>query len=79
MLITAVYQKVTNRYQFVTSRPNSPLLLKSRHGPSISQDLDLNGSPSSRTNGGLAIPKANGTPKSGPDAVSVLEAKANGM
>jgi len=45
----------------------------------MSQDLDLNGSPSSRPNGGLAIPKANGTLKSGPDAVSVLEAKANGM
>lgn len=28
---------------------------------------------------GLSIPKPNGAPKSGPDAVSVLEAKVNGQ
>jgi 2-isopropylmalate synthase len=43
----------------------------------MSQDLDLNGSP--KSNGSLSIPRPNGVPKSGPDAVSVLEAKANGM
>ncbi|KAH6667531.1 hypothetical protein B0J14DRAFT_180979 [Halenospora varia] len=63
---------------FITSRPNTPLLLRGKHGPSLSQDLDLNGSPKSN-GGGLSIPKPNGTPKSGPDAVSVLESKANGM
>jgi len=30
------------------------------------------------SNGDLAIPKPNGAPKSGPDAVSVLEARVNG-
>lgn len=45
----------------------------------MSQDLDLNGSPKSPRENGLSIPKPNGTPRSGPDAVSVLEAKANGM
>lgn len=46
----------------------------------MSQELDLNGkTPSKRENGILSIPKPNGVPKSGSDAVSVLEAKANGM
>ncbi len=46
----------------------------------MSQDLDLNSSPKSpKANGNLNIPKPNGVPKSGPDAISVLEAKANGM
>ena len=46
----------------------------SQHGAKPSQDIDLNGTSD------LAIPKpANGAPKSGPDAVSVLEAKANGF
>ncbi|TVY78379.1 2-isopropylmalate synthase [Lachnellula suecica] len=60
-----------------TSRPNTPLLLRGKHGPSMSQELNLNGSP--KSNGSVSIPKPNGPPKSGPDAVSVLEAKANGM
>ncbi|KUJ23352.1 2-isopropylmalate synthase [Mollisia scopiformis] len=65
---------------FMTSRPNTPLLLRGKHGSRMSQDLDLNGSPKSlKANGNLSIPKPNGVPKSGPDAVSVLEAKANGM
>ncbi|KAH9224667.1 hypothetical protein DL95DRAFT_378306 [Leptodontidium sp. 2 PMI_412] len=65
---------------FITTRPNTPLLLRGKHGASMSQDLDLNSSPKSpRANGDLSIPKPNGTPRNGPDAVSVLEAKANGM
>jgi len=65
---------------FVTSRPNTPLLLRGKHGSRMSQDLDLNSSPKSpKTNGSLNIPKPHGVPKSGPDAISVLEAKANGM
>lgn len=63
---------------FITSRPNTPLLLRGRHGPSLSQDLDLNGSPKSNGSS-LSIPKPNGASMSGPDAVSILEAKANGM
>jgi 2-isopropylmalate synthase len=78
-------------WQFMATRPNTPLLLKGKHGSKMSQDLDLNssrgGSPLSspktssneKEHDTLAIPKPNGAPKSGPDAVSVLEAKANGM
>lgn len=62
---------------FVASRPTTPLFLKGKHGSAPSQDLDLNGSP--KANGSLPIPKPNGAPRSGPDAVSVLEAKANVM
>ncbi|KAG9230490.1 hypothetical protein BJ875DRAFT_154032 [Amylocarpus encephaloides] len=65
---------------FITTRPNTPLLFRGKHGGSRSQDLDLNGSP--KSNSGIAVPKPNGTPKSGPDvtdAIGVLEAKANGM
>lgn len=62
---------------FVTSRPNTPLLFRGKHGSAPSQDLDLNGSP--KSNGPLSIPQPNGASKSGPDAVSILEAKANGM
>jgi len=65
---------------FMSSRPTTPLLLKSKHGSRMSVELDLNGSPRSpKANGSLTVPKPNGVPKSGPDAVSVLEAKANGM
>lgn len=63
---------------FITSRPNTPLLTRRKHGSAMSQDLDLNGSP--KSNGILSIPRpTNGVPNSGPGAVSVLEAKANGM
>jgi len=59
---------------FISSRPNTPIPFRPlKHGVNLSQDLDLE-----RSNGNLAIPKANGTAKSGPDAVAVLEAKANG-
>ena len=61
----------------MSSRPNTPLLFRGKHGSSMSQDLDLNGAP--KSNGSLTIPKPNGAPKSGPDAISVLEAKANGI
>ncbi|CZR51681.1 probable 2-isopropylmalalate synthase [Phialocephala subalpina] len=65
---------------FMSSRPTTPLLLKSKHGSRMSVELDLNGSPRSpKANGSLTVPKPNGVPKSGPDAVSVLETKANGM
>ncbi|PQE07114.1 2-isopropylmalate synthase protein [Rutstroemia sp. NJR-2017a BVV2] len=67
---------------FVASRPSTPLLFKGKHGPTLSRDLDLDGSPSPRSpkeNGSLNVPKPNSAPKSGPDAVSVLEAKANGL
>jgi len=65
---------------FMTSRPNTPILLRGKHGPRLSQELDLNGSAGHpKTNGSLSIPKPNGVPKSSPDAVSVLEAKANGL
>ncbi|KAH8597723.1 hypothetical protein B0O99DRAFT_616632 [Bisporella sp. PMI_857] len=61
---------------FVSSRPNTPLLRKGR-GRTLSQ---LGGSPlSGKENGILSIPKPNGAPKSGPDSVSVLEAKVNGL
>jgi 2-isopropylmalate synthase len=63
--------------QFVTSRSSTPLLLRGKHARAPSQDLDLNGA--LKTAGGVAIPKPNAPPKSGPDAVGVLEAKANGM
>ncbi|KAM3075928.1 2-isopropylmalate synthase (Alpha-isopropylmalate synthase) (Alpha-IPM synthetase) [Clarireedia jacksonii] len=67
---------------FVASRPTTPLLFKGKHGPSLSRDFDLNGSHSPRSpkeNGSLNIPKPTSAPKSGPDAVSVLESKANGL
>ncbi|EKD15249.1 2-isopropylmalate synthase [Drepanopeziza brunnea f. sp. 'multigermtubi' MB_m1] len=66
---------------FVTSRPNTPLLLKGKHGPTLGQDLDIdiNGSPRGRENQALAIPKPNGTPRSGSDAVHLLEEKVNGL
>lgn len=65
---------------FVASRPNTPLLLRGKHGSKMSQDLDLDqASPRSPKSNGLAIPKPNGTPKNGPDAISILEARANGM
>ncbi|RFU30662.1 hypothetical protein B7463_g5676, partial [Scytalidium lignicola] len=58
---------------FLTSRPNTPLILKgSKHSSTISQDLNIG-------NGELAIPKPTSAPPSGPDAVSVLEAKVNGQ
>lgn len=63
----------------MATRPNTPLLLRGSHGSKMSQDLDLNGSPKAKENGTLSIPKPNGPPKSGPDAISVLESKANGM
>jgi hypothetical protein len=47
-----------------------------RHGKTLSQaaaDFD-----SRKENGQLAIPKPTSTVQSGPDAVSVLEVKANG-
>jgi 2-isopropylmalate synthase len=69
----------TDFLQFMTSRPNTPLLLRGKHGASLSQDLDLNGSPKSPKTNRLSIPKPNGVPTSGPDAISILEAKANGM
>jgi len=62
-------------FQFITSRPNTPLLLRGKHGGKLSQDLDLE--QGSKENGHLSIPKPNGAPRSGPDAVSVLEAKVN--
>jgi 2-isopropylmalate synthase len=71
--------------QFVASRPNTPLLLRNKHESKMSQDLDLNGSPRSprsprsKENGTISVPQPNGVPKSGVDAVSVLEAKANGI
>lgn len=43
-----------------------------KHGSKISRDLDI-------SNGSLAIPKPTSAPPSGPDAVSVLEAKVNGQ
>lgn len=61
----------------MASRPNTPLLFRGKHGSSISQDLDLNGSP--KSNGSISIPKPSGASKSGPDTVSVLEARANRM
>jgi 2-isopropylmalate synthase len=62
-------------FQFISSRPNTPLLLRGKHGGKLSQDLDLERG--SKENGQLSIPQPNGVPKSGPDAVSVLEAKVN--
>jgi len=50
-------------------------LLRGKHGGKLSQDLDLERG--SKENGQLSIPKPNGAPRSGPDAVSVLEAKVN--
>ncbi|EHL01027.1 putative 2-isopropylmalate synthase [Glarea lozoyensis 74030] len=75
--------KNPDQEQFMTTRPNTPLLFRGKHGPSISQDIDLNRSarnPKGDTN--LSIPKPNGAPASGPDAsniISILEEKANGM
>lgn len=62
--------------QFVSTRPNTPLLIRGKPSRTFSQDdIAQNG----KANGGLSIPRPNGAPKSGPDAISVLEAKANGM
>ena len=66
-------------HQFLSSRPNTPLIFRGKHGSTLSQDLDLDGPsprspPSSKTNG-VASPKAS-VPSSGIDAVSVLEGKA---
>ena len=61
---------------------NSPLpnRLRGKHGSKLSQDFDLNGSAGGvKGDKTLSVPVPNGAPKSGPDAVSVLEAKANGM
>lgn len=55
----------------MASRPTTPLLFRGNK-----QDLDTENS--TKENGGLAIPKPTRTSKSGPDAVSVLEAKVNG-
>ncbi|CAG8954292.1 hypothetical protein HYFRA_00005913 [Hymenoscyphus fraxineus] len=66
---------------FIATRPNTPLLLRGKHGPTLSQEFNVNGGSPLR-NGGISVPKPNGAPVSGPDApsvVSVLEAKANGM
>lgn len=57
----------------MASRPTTPLLFR---GKQDKQDLDTENS--TKENGGLAIPKPTRTSKSGPDAVSVLEAKVNG-
>lgn len=65
---------------FISSRPTTPLLLRGKHGSRMSVELDLNGSPKSpKANGSLSVPKPNGVPESGPNAISILEAKANGM
>lgn len=61
--------------QFMASRPATPLLLKGKNGASTSRDVDFD--VSQQENGGLAIPKPTTAAKSGPDAVSVLEAKVN--
>ncbi|KAF7952553.1 uncharacterized protein EAE97_002050 [Botrytis byssoidea] len=60
---------------FMASRPTTPLLLKGKNGVSTSRDV--NSDDSQKENGGLAIPKPTTAAKSGPDAVSVLEAKVN--
>ncbi|RDW80212.1 2-isopropylmalate synthase [Coleophoma cylindrospora] len=61
---------------FVASRPNTPMLLKGlNHARNVSQDIHLN----DKESNGLAIPKPNGAPQSGPDAVSVLEAKVKDL
>ncbi|KAH8811402.1 hypothetical protein F5884DRAFT_781975 [Xylogone sp. PMI_703] len=57
---------------FITSTPNTPLVSKGKLGSAIKQDLNI-------SNGKLAIPKPTSAPPSGPDAVSVLEAKVNGQ
>ncbi|KAB8294759.1 hypothetical protein EYC80_006721 [Monilinia laxa] len=61
---------------FVASSPTAPLFFNGEQGASISSDLDCDNS--AKENGGLAIPKPTTAAKSGPDAVSILEAKANG-
>ena len=71
----AFYYYLLTCFQFLTSRPNTPLLLRGKHGGKLSQDLDLERNP--KENAHLSILKPNGVPKSGPDAVSVLEAKVN--
>ncbi|TVY35136.1 2-isopropylmalate synthase [Lachnellula subtilissima] len=48
---------------FITSRPNTPILFRGKHGSKISQDISLNGSP--KGNGSLSFPRPNGVPKSG--------------
>jgi len=62
---------------FLSTRPNTPLLIRGKPSRSLSQE-GL-GSPLAKENGNISIPKPNGAPKSGPDAISILEAKANGM
>ncbi|KAL3426533.1 2-isopropylmalate synthase [Phlyctema vagabunda] len=63
---------------FVASRPATPLLLRGIHGRNVSEDLHI-GNGSAKENRSLSIPKPSAAPSSGSDAVSVLEAKANGM
>jgi 2-isopropylmalate synthase len=60
---------------FMASRPNTPVLFRGKHGPTISRDLDLD----HHGNDSLSILKQNVTPKSGPVAVNMLEAKASMM
>lgn len=51
-------------------------MLLNGHVPKLSRDFDLNGH--AQGNGAVASPKANKGFKGGSEAVSVLEAKANG-
>jgi hypothetical protein len=62
--------------QFLSSRPNTPMPFVPRHGKTLSQGFALD---NGKENGHLAIPKPTSTVQSGPDAVSVLEVKANGV
>ena len=67
------------RVQFIASRPSTPLFIGGKSTKTISQDsIGLDGSPKGSANGPV-IPTPNRAPKGGPGAVSILEAKANGV
>jgi hypothetical protein len=62
---------IANGKQFITSRPNTPMTFHPTHGRTLSRGHELE-------NGHLVVGKPMPTVQSRPDAVSLLEAKANG-
>jgi 2-isopropylmalate synthase len=62
---------IANEIQFISSRPNTPIPFRPKHGPKLSEDLDL-------VNGGLSVPKPSKGLPNGQQTVSTLEAKVDG-
>lgn len=59
---------------FITSRPSTPFLLKDSHAPAVNGQAKAAGRDET-----LSVPKPSHVSKSGPNPVSVLEAKVKGL